>query len=198
MLIMTTLFVTGLIPGLENPVGGLKLPPQADGQHLVQSLGNLRVAPAAFQEDAASEADDHSRQTCNSVPSDDEIETLKSGSSEVPVFGAEGSMRWTIHGGYGIDVHGTNQEVQGGVGLQYFIVDGFAFAPEVNLWGFFQTGGDAFGGSLDLMFEWHFIREPTWSIYGDFGIGLLGTTDNVPYQRIRVQFHTSGRRWLHL
>ncbi|MEE2908507.1 MAG: acyloxyacyl hydrolase [Planctomycetota bacterium] len=196
MLVMTTLVLSGLVPAIENPAGepgGFRLPPPSDG-HLVQSLGSLRVAPAAFQ-DGDSTASSQADETANINPgrlgssaSDDEIASLKSGSSEVPIFGAEGSMRWTIHGGYGIDVHGTNQEVQGGVGLQYFIVDGFAFAPEVNLWGFFQTGDDAFGGSLDLMFEWHFIRQPTWSLYGDFGIGLLGTTANVPYNGSEFNF----------
>ncbi len=192
MLAMSTLIVSVLIPCAARPSGGLKLPPPAEATHLVESLDALRVAPAVFQDDRSNTSDGTSGQIDPgklqlSAP-DDEIDALQSGSADVPEFGAEGSMRWTIHGGYGIDVHGTNQEVQGGMGLQYFIIDGFAFAPEINLWGFFQEGGDAFGGSLDLMFEWHFIREPTWSIYGDFGIGLLGTTANVPYNGSEFNF----------
>ena len=158
---------------------GLKIPPPSDGQHLAESLSRFRVAPAVFQDNslatevmtfAIGQADDSSMNG----------DTISAGDADVPEFGAEGSTRWTIHGGWGLDVHGSNQEIEGGVGMQYFIVDGFAFAPELNLWGFFQTGSNAFGASLDLMFEWHFLQRSSWSIYGDFGIGLLGSTSNVP------------------
>ena len=192
MLVMSTLIVSGLIPCTDSPAGGFKLPAPTDSSHLVQSLGNLRIAPALFQDETSDTSSEESGEIdpgkLQLSASDKEIKELNASSSGVPEFGAEGSMRWTIHGGYGIDVHGTNQEVQGGLGLQYFIVDGFAFAPEINLWGFFQDGSDAFGGSLDLMFEWHFIRKETWSIYGDFGIGLLGTTANVPYNGSEFNF----------
>jgi hypothetical protein len=33
---------------------------------------------------------------------------------------------------------------------------------------------------LDLLFQWHFINGDGWSLYGDFGCGLLGTNHNVP------------------
>ena len=104
-------------------------------------------------------------------------------------FGAEGTQRWALLGGWGIDVkHDSNNEVSFGAKWEYFIVDGFAFAPELKLWGFFQDGGDAFGGSLDLLFEWHFLRYDTWSIYGDAGVGLLGTTRNVPINGSEFNF----------
>ena len=172
----TALLLFSVICGQDQPetvTGNFRLAPPQDGALLADSLRGLRVAPAAFEDSAeASSAG----------------ETVQDGPAAIPEFGAEGSMRWTIHGGWGIDVKGSNQEVQGGVGLQYFIIDGFAFAPELNLWGFFQTGSNAFGGSLDLMFQWHFIREPKWSIYGDFGIGLLGTTANVPIDGSEFNF----------
>ena len=155
-----------------SPAGGLKIPPPTDGQHLAHSLSRFRVAPAVFQDDSGEMAQVDQASTAGS--------SLTSGDSAVPEFGAEGSTGWTIHGGWGLDVKGSNQEIQGGVGIQYFLVDGFAFAPELNLWGFFQTGSNAFGASLDLMFEWHFVRRSSWSIYGDFGIGLLGSSSNVP------------------
>jgi lipid A 3-O-deacylase len=124
----------------------------------------LRIAPAMFQGDSAS----------NSASS---------------TFGAEGTQRWALLGGWGIDVkHDSNNEVAFGVKWEYFIADGFAFAPELKLWGFFQDGGDAFGGSLDLLFEWHFLRYDTWSIFGDAGVGLLGTTRNVPINGSEFNF----------
>ncbi|MCH2148305.1 MAG: acyloxyacyl hydrolase [Phycisphaerales bacterium] len=96
-------------------------------------------------------------------------------------FGSEGSQRWAVLGGWGIDVKDSgNNETTLGAKWEYFIADGFAFAPELKMWGFFQDGGDAFGVSLDLLFEWHFIRHDTWSLYGDAGVGILGSTKNVP------------------
>lgn len=126
------------------------------------TLGSeLRIAPAMFQDDSTS----------------------------VAKFGSEGSMRWGLLGGWGIDVkHSSNNEMALGVKWEYFIVDGFAFAPELKLWGFFQDGGDAFGGSLDLLFAWHFIQRDTWSLFADGGVGLLGTTKNVPIDGSEFNF----------
>jgi hypothetical protein len=100
--------------------------------------------------------------------------------TSVPVFGAQDSTRWTIKGQWGRAFHDRADEYGGALGLQYFIVDGFAFAPELNLWGISQDDDNAFGVSLDLVFQWHFLRRDTWSLFGDFGCGLLGTSSNVP------------------
>lgn len=196
MFLMTTLTLSSVLaatPQQTTEASSFRLQTTTEAPHLAASLSKLRVAPAVFQDgsDDSGESDakmDLSESDGGSADSSSDKAKLTSGSGNVPVFGSEGSMRWNIHGGWGIDVHGSNQEVMGGVGMQYFIVDGFAFAPELNLWGFFQTGPDAFGGSLDLMFEWHVIRQETWSLYGDFGIGLLGTTANVPYNGSEFNF----------
>jgi hypothetical protein len=86
-----------------------------------------------------------------------------------------------VLGGFGAQVvEPRNKEAFLGLGLQYYIVDGFAFAPQIKMWGFFQSGEDAVGGSLDILFQWHIIRQETWSFFGDFGCGMLGTSENVP------------------
>ncbi|MBM43904.1 MAG: hypothetical protein CMJ36_02675 [Phycisphaerae bacterium] len=124
-----------------------------------QLNSELHISPAAFQDDT------------------------RTGSAEpVPTFASEGSQRWSLLGGWGVDIkHDHDQEIAFGLKWEYFIVDTFAFAPELKLFGFFQDdGGDAFGGGLDLLFAWHFVRHDTWSIYADAGVGLLGTTDEVP------------------
>jgi len=123
-----------------------------------QLTSDFRIAPAAFQEDKRTEA-----------------------AEATPTFASEGSQRWALLGGWGIDIkHDNDQEIAFGVKWEYFIVDSFAFAPELKLFGFFQDPDDAFGGGLDLLFEWHFLRYDTWSIYADAGVGLLGSTDDVP------------------
>ncbi|MCH2152071.1 MAG: acyloxyacyl hydrolase [Phycisphaerales bacterium] len=183
------LIVSGMMFGQveqATPHTGLKIPPPSDGQHLAESLSKFRVAPAAFQDN--SPAAEVMKFTLGQAADTSSGATVTAGESEVAEFGTAGSTRWTIHGGWGLDVHGSNQEIQAGVGLQYFLIDGFAFAPELNLWGFFQTGENSFGASLDLMFQWHFLRRDSWSVYGDFGIGLLGTTENVPYDGSQFNF----------
>ena len=155
-------FETG--PEVQSVQNELRLEQETLLAEIEENLSSeLRIAPAMFQE---------STEAANST-----------------TFGAEGTQRWALLGGWGIDVkHDSNNEVSFGAKWEYFIVDGFAFAPELKLWGFFQDGGDAFGGSLDLLFEWHFLRYDTWSIYGDAGVGLLGTTRNVPINGSEFNF----------
>jgi hypothetical protein len=96
-------------------------------------------------------------------------------------FGAESSMRWTIKGQWARTATNSEADEVGiGVGVQYFIVDDFAFAPELNLWTFNQDGDNAWGVSLDLLFQWHFWKGETWSVFTDFGCGMLSTNNPVP------------------
>ena len=106
-----------------------------------------------------------------------------------PMFGAEGSTRWTVLGNFGVEVKDSaNTEYGIGLGVQWFLVDDFAFAPALRVWGFSQEGENAFGGSLDLLFQWHFLKGDTWSLYGDFGCGMLGTNHNVPFDGSQFNF----------
>ncbi len=116
----------------------------------------------------------------------DESDTSSTAST---AFGAEGSTRWSITGNWGIDVLDTsNNEFGLGLGMQWFLVDDFAFAPEIHLWGFSQETENAFGASLDLLFQWHLFKGDGWSFYGDFGCGMLGTTNNVPADGSQFNF----------
>lgn len=111
--------------------------------------------------------------------------------ADVPAatFGAEGSRCWTLKGQWARAVTSSDADQAGiGVGLQYFIVDDFAFAPELNLWNFNQDGLDAWGVSLDLLFQWHFWTGETWSVFSDFGCGLLGTNHKVPSDGSQFNF----------
>ncbi|MDP7070993.1 MAG: acyloxyacyl hydrolase [Phycisphaerales bacterium] len=104
-------------------------------------------------------------------------------------FGAEGTTRWSITGNWGVDTKDSgNKEYGLGLGVQWFLVDDFAFAPEIHLWGFSQDIEDAFGGSLDLLFQWHILKGEGWSFYGDFGCGMLGTNHNVPADGSQFNF----------
>lgn len=101
--------------------------------------------------------------------------------SEVPPpFGAQGSTRWNVQLGYGLDVKGSNQQAIGGVGLSHFFAEDLSVDIELNGAAFFQDGSNAVGGNFNLLFRWHFLARDTWSIYLDGGAGLLGTASDVP------------------
>ncbi|MDG2292716.1 MAG: acyloxyacyl hydrolase [Phycisphaerales bacterium] len=169
-LLLSSCFTTALPFSVDQEAPTLSLHRQLMEQQdgLMEDISSaleaeLRISPAAFED----------------------TEDTKTTAS----FGSEGSQRWALMGGWGIDVkHSSNNEMTFGAKWEYFIADGFAFAPELKMWGFFQEGEDAFGVSLDLLFEWHFIRHDTWSIYGDAGVGILGSTKNVPIDGSEFNF----------
>jgi hypothetical protein len=108
----------------------------------------LHIAPAAFQDTA---------DTTDTTPS--------------ATFASEGSQRWALLGGWGIDVkHSSNNEMTFGAKWEYFIADGFAFAPELKLWGFFQDGGSTKNVPINGS-EFNFTPQAGLGITWDIGEG---------------------------
>ena len=74
-----------------------------------------------------------------------------------------------------------NRFVLLGGGVSYFLVDYVSLSFELNGMYFTQTpGSDAFGINFAMLLRWHFIVRDKWTVYADFGAGLLGTTERVP------------------
>ncbi|MEO1144772.1 MAG: acyloxyacyl hydrolase [Cyanobacteria bacterium J06638_22] len=98
-----------------------------------------------------------------------------------PVFGADGSERWYIHGGGATTLGGdTSRFGLVGAGASHFFADGHSINLELNSMVFDQPGDDAVGLNLSAILRWHFVREADWSLYIDGGAGILGTTNDVP------------------
>ena len=96
-------------------------------------------------------------------------------------FGSKGSWRWYLQGGYAFEVTSTeNQFAIFGGGLSYFVIDNLSLQGEVNGLYFSQTGGNALGLNFTVLARWHFLARDRWSLYADLGIGVLGTTAQVP------------------
>lgn len=97
-------------------------------------------------------------------------------------YGQNGQGRWYIQGGAGIpyDPDAANYFGLLGVGITHFFANGHSINAEVNSFVFNQTGSDAVGINLGLIGRWHFIRQRNWSLFVDGGVGILGTTNNVP------------------
>lgn len=106
-----------------------------------------------------------------------------------PRFGQEGTWRFQIMAGYGQEFgESSNEFVQAGVSFSYFAADDVSLDLEFNGDYFGQRGDDAVGGNMNLMLRWHIVSRETWSFYLDGGAGILGTTDDVPFNGTEFNF----------
>lgn len=106
----------------------------------------------------------------------------KTEAKDTPMFGEKGSKRWYIQGAsaIAIDDGSGSSFFLGGAGISEFFINGHSINLELNKMSFFQTGDDAVGLNLAFLMRWHFYRAENWSIFFDGGVGILGTTNNVP------------------
>ncbi len=96
-------------------------------------------------------------------------------------FGRAGSRWWSVGSGLASDFsEGADVNIHGI--FSQFIADELEFGVEAAGWYFNQQGKDTGGLSGSMIFRWHFAHDEefTWSVFGDLGIGLLGSFDEVP------------------
>ncbi|GAB4550338.1 MAG: hypothetical protein Tsb0013_12010 [Phycisphaerales bacterium] len=74
------------------------------------------------------------------------------------------------------------------IGLHYFLADAFEVHASLGVWGHLQDGTDAASINPALGFRYHFVREPSHTIYADIGIGLLLSNEEVPEGGTRTNF----------
>jgi len=116
-------------------------------------------------------------------PETDALAGMMEESAAVPVWGAADSTWWTIGLGVANDFdEATDVELFGS--FSYFLAKDVEFAAEVGGWYFNQPGDDAAGLSASMVFRWHFVNNQTWSVFADIGIGVLGSTDDVPAEEV--------------
>jgi hypothetical protein len=96
-------------------------------------------------------------------------------------YGRAGSRWLTVGAGYAYDFDKDN-DFNLHAAWSTFLVDGFEFAIEGAGWYFNQQGDDTGGVSGSMVFRWHFWHADNydWSVFTDFGIGLLAGFDEVP------------------
>ncbi|MAJ46964.1 MAG: hypothetical protein CBC35_06760 [Planctomycetes bacterium TMED75] len=104
----------------------------------------------------------------------------------------------------------------GGVGVEWYPVDGFALGFRVDGVGIeLNDTPTTGGGGGALLLRWHVYRQETWSIYLDGGCGLVYFAEEVPSGASRLDFSPqvgggvtcavseqvrlmAGLRWYHL
>jgi len=94
------------------------------------------------------------------------------------LFGASGTDWVSVGAGVAVSDDSTDYNLYGTYHI--FIATDFEFDFTLGGWYFAQDEDDAGGISPSIGFRWHFINEQSWSLYTDFGIGILGSTDDVP------------------
>ncbi len=127
------------------------------------------------------------------IVSNDELPSIQEETKEKkdkPEFGEKGSKRWYIQGATAI---GINEELGspfflGGAGISEFFINGHSINLELNKMSFFQTDDDAVGLNLAFLMRWQFYRAQNWSVFVDGGVGILGTTNDVPSSGSSLNF----------
>lgn len=96
-----------------------------------------------------------------------------------PAFGTKGSD-W-ISVGAGVALVDDSTDINAYGTYHIFLVTDFEFDFTLGGWYFIQDEGDDEAGiNPAIGFRWHFLNHQSWSLYGEFGIGLLGSTGDVP------------------
>ncbi len=87
----------------------------------------------------------------------------------------EGAWCGYMMGGYIDERWGDKSEsaYTGTVGLGYFLWDDVSVNVEVVGYGWDQENGDVVAGGVNLLGRWHFMKFGDWTVYGDFGGGML-------------------------
>lgn len=94
-------------------------------------------------------------------------------------FGKEGSHWLTLGAGVAYDFsHATDAGPHVAYGV--FIADNVELNLELAAFYHSQKGDDAGSINPQLIFRWHFYNDGDWTLYGDLGIGLMFSSDNVP------------------
>jgi len=102
-------------------------------------------------------------------------------------FGAEGMLTFNAFADYANDF---SSDSMAGVqlGISWFFVDDLSLDVQLEQYGFFQTGEDAYAIGPALLLRWHFLSYETWSLYADAGCGVIYASNPVPFDGSRFNF----------
>ncbi len=104
------------------------------------------------------------------------------GEQAARAFGLSSGGWWITFGGGYANNFDDDQDFNGYVAFSTFWAKELEFSVELGAWYFAQEGQDSGGINPNMVFRWHFWHAENfdWSVYGDVGIGLLFSFDDVP------------------
>lgn len=94
-------------------------------------------------------------------------------------FGTQGTQ-WVTAGLLFADDFDTSVDVNIHVAWSQFVSRNVEFALELAAWRMMQDGDDATAINPVAVFRWHFVNRGRWSLFGDLGIGVIVSSDDVP------------------
>lgn len=102
-----------------------------------------------------------------------------------PAFAEEGYTSLDIE--FAVAVTENNEDYQLRVGYSHFLADDFQISYGLSAWYHDQEIDNQGSVSFDFAFRYHFLKQdtepgisPDWTIYADIGIGVMGSTGEVP------------------
>ncbi len=95
-------------------------------------------------------------------------------------FGKEGSKWWSAGATLGHDFADAT-DVGGFAAFTYFLIDDVEVTGQLGVKYYSQPGDDAVGFNPHFLFRWHFVNTGGWTVFADAGIGVMGSSDNVPF-----------------
>ncbi len=141
----------------------------------------LLAAPAAHARSASVEAFTLPLSATLAIQAPEEAPQPSDPAATLPPlqsFGAKGTWHWSVGAGVAWNSEATDSNLY--FTAHTFLTQDFEFNLTLGGWFFSQDGPDAGGVNPALGFRWHFLNHDTWSLYGEVGIGLLFTSDDVP------------------
>ena len=139
------------------------------------------AASADLRFDLAAEADPIALMTNQDAVAWEPATLIAEGDLQTDPFGTADTDYWLIDGGLGSDFKDDNM-ARFALGYGYFLADDFSLDFELAGLYFDQPSENAVGINLSMLFRYHFwcSAEKSWTLYGEAGAGLLGTSDDVP------------------
>lgn len=102
-------------------------------------------------------------------------------------FGKEGSKWWSAGATAGHDF-ADSTDVGGYAAFTYFIIDDVEVTGQAGVRYYSQPGDDAVGLAPQVLFRWHFVNTGAWTVFAEAGIGVMASSDNVPFDGTSFNF----------
>lgn len=98
---------------------------------------------------------------------------------------------WTFetYGSYASQPSSSREQIYSGtIGAGYYFIPNNSLNLELTGVQVTQEGSNALSGAADLLLRTHLINEPQWSLFIDFGAGILESSSRVPESGTNFNF----------
>lgn len=107
-----------------------------------------------------------------------------------PLYGLAGETRLTVGTGIAFAIESDDESTDYNLSVSWsrFLIDDWEFRLELGGWYFDQDPNATWGVSPAFAIRWHFVNSDPWTVYGEAGMGLLFSADDVPSGGSSIDF----------